>query len=288
MRPIQSKPRPGTELGGYRTREVAELTGLKPAMIRRFVQHGLLEPGRGNTGEFHFSFQDVVLLRTAKGLLDADVSSRRTFAALVKLRERLRAEGGKRPLSAMRIYADGNTVMVRDEDALWDVETGQGQFAFDVEHLAGDVRNLAKRNLAIARESDELDSDDWYNLGLDLEEVAPDKAPEAYVRSINLNPDNADAHVNLGRLYQVRGDLKHAKRHYRHALDAVPEHQLALYNLGTVFDELDELDTAVGYYQQAATIPDAHYNLARIFEVRGDELSYLRHMRRYKSLVETD
>ena len=288
MRPIQSRARDGTDAGGYRTREVAELTGLKPSLIRRFVQHGLIEPTRGRAGEFHFSFQDMVLLRTAKGLLDADVSSRRTLAALTKLRDRLREEGAQRPLSAMRIFADGNTVMVRDEDALWDVETGQGHFAFEVEHLAGDVRKIATRNLAIARASDDLDSDDWYNFGLDLEEVAPEKAPEAYTRSINLNPANADAHVNLGRLYQVRGDLKHAKRHYRLALDAVPEHQLALYNLGTVFDELDELDTAVDYYRQAASIPDAHYNLARIFEVRGDELSYLRHMLRYQSLVEAD
>ncbi|MDE0422101.1 MAG: tetratricopeptide repeat protein [Gammaproteobacteria bacterium] len=288
MRPIPSKARDGTDAGGYRTREVAELTGLKPSLIRRFVQHGLIQPARGRASEFRFSFQDMVLLRTAKGLLDADVTPRRTLAALLKLRDRLREEGAERPLSAMRIFADGNTVVVRDEDTIWDVETGQGHFDFEVEHLAGDVRKIATRNFAIARESDDLDSDDWYNFGLDLEEVAPEKAPEAYTRSINLNPANADAHVNLGRLYQVHGDLKHAKRHYRLALDAVPEHQLALYNLGTVFDELDELDTAVGYYQQASSIPDAHYNLARIFEVRGDELSYLRHMRRYKSLIEND
>ena len=288
MRPIQSKPRGGKEAGGYRTREASDLTGLKPGLIRRFVQHGLIEPTRGKAGEFRFSFQDMVLLRTAKGLLDADLSPRRTFAALAKLRDRLRAEGGDRPLSSMRIFADGNTVVVREEDALWDLETGQGQFAFEVEDLAGDVRKLATRNLSIARESDDLDSDDWYNFGLDLEEVAPEKAPEAYTRAINLNPANADAHVNLGRLYQVRGDLKHAKRHYRLALDSVPGHQLALYNLGTVFDELDELDAAVDYYRQAPSIPDAHYNLARIFEVRGDELSYLRHMRRYKTLLDSD
>ena len=288
MRPIPSKPRDGKETGGYRTREVAELTGLTPSSIRRFVKHGLIGPTRGKAGEFHFTFEDMVLLRTAKGLLDADVSPRRTFAALAKLRDRLREEGADRPLSSMRIFADGNTVVVREDDGIWDVETGQGQFAFDVEVLAGDVRKIATRNLTIARESDDLDSDDWYNFGLDLEEVAPEKAPEAYTRSINLNPENADAHVNLGRLYQVRGDLKHARRHYRLALEAAPEHELALYNLGTVFDELDELDTALGYYRQAPSIPDAHYNLARIFEVQGDELSYLRHMRRYKTLMEAE
>jgi len=278
----------GTHAGGYRTREVAALIGLKPDLIRRVVRRGLLDPTRGSSGEFRFSFQDMVLLRTAKGLLDADVSPRRTFSALAKLRDQLDADGRRKPLSAMRIFADGNNVMVREADSVWDAETGQGRFAFTVEHLAGEVRTIAKRNLAVARDSDELDSDDWYNLGLDLEETSPDKAPEAYTRSIKLNPANADAHVNLGRLYQVHGDLRRAKRHYQLALEAVSEHQLALYNLGTVFDELDELDTAVGYYRRAPHIPDAHYNLARIFEVRGDELAFRRHMRRYRSLVEAD
>ena len=279
---------PAVTQTGYRTREVAQLIGLTPTLIRSAVRRGVIEPSRGKAREFRFSFQDLVLLRTAKGLLDAEVPSRRAFATLAKLRERLNADGRRRPLSAMRIFADGNTVMVREENALWEAETGQGQFAFDVEHLAGEVRTLAKRNLAIARQSDELDSDDWYNLGLDLEETAPDRAPEAYTRSISLNPANADAHVNLGRLFQVRSDLRRAKRHYQLALDTVPQHQLALYNLGTVFDELDELDTAVAYYNQAPQIPDAHYNLARIFEVRGDELAFRRHMRRYQSLVEAE
>ena len=49
-----------------------------------------------------------------------------------------------------------------------------------------------------------LDSDDWYNLGLELEELDPVNAPEAYDRSIGMNPKNADAHVNLGRLFQLR------------------------------------------------------------------------------------
>ena len=115
----------------------------------------------------------------------------------------------------------------------------------------------------------ELDSDDWYNLGLDLEDADPERAPEAYLRAVALDPNNADAHVNLGRLYQLKGHLKPARRCYRKALECVPDHQLALYNLGTLFDELDELDTAAEYYRQALRIPDAHYNLARICEIRG-------------------
>ena len=264
---------------GFRTREAAELSGIKARNIRRFVERGLLVPARGDAGEYRFSFRDMVLLRTAKGLLDADVSSRKAFAALVKLKETVAVDG--KPLTSMRIFADGNAVVIRDDDVLWDAQTGQGRFAFR-DARAGEVRKLAQD---AAQDDTALDSDDWYNLGLDLEEVEPARAPAAYRRAITLDPENADAHVNLGRLFQVRGDLKRAKRHYEKAINAVPAHQLAFYNLGTVFDELEELDSALDYYQRAPSVPDAHYNQARIFELRGDELACVRHMRQYKSLV---
>jgi tetratricopeptide (TPR) repeat protein len=111
---------------------------------------------------------------------------------------------------------------------------------------------------------------------------------EAYGRAIELNPRNADAFVNLGRLLQLQGDLKRAKRHYERALELVPNHQLALYNLGTVFDELSELETASDYYLRAPDVPDAHFNLARIFELLGDELAARRHMRSYRDMVDGD
>ena len=84
----------------------------------------------------------------------------------------------------------------------------------------------------------------------------------------------------------MNGNLKHAKRHYELALTARPGHELAYYNLGTVFDELDEIEKASDYYEKAPAIPDAHYNLARIYELNGDELSALRHMRQYRDLTD--
>ena len=270
-------------MSGYTTHDTSELIGLTESQVRHYVRRGLLAPGRGQRNEYRFSFQDIVLLRTAKGLLDAKVSPRKAYRVLLKLQNEL---DNVKNLAAVRIMADGANVVVKDEDALWNAETGQGHLDFTVRELAGSVANMAERNLIESRDMDDLDSDDWYNLGLDLEEVDPERAPEAYLRAISLDPKNADAHVNLGRLHQLRGNLRRAKQHYRLALDQVDDHQLALYNLGTLFDELDELDTAKNYYQRAESVPDAHYNLARIFELTGDELAALRHMRRYRTLTE--
>ena len=270
-------------MSGYRTREVAELIGLNTDQVRHYVRRSLVQPARGQRGEYRFSFQDVVLMRTAKGLMSASVTTRKAYRALVKLKKEMEQ---KKSLSAVRIYADGTTVMARDDQHVWEVETGQINLDFSRGEIAGTVADIAEQHVQAAIAAEDLDTDEWYNLGLDLDEVDPDKAPDAYKQSIRLDPKNADAHVNLGRLYQLRGDLKHAKRHYELALTARPGHQLAFYNLGTVFDELDETSKAADFYQQAPSIPDAHYNLARIRELQGDEVSALRHMRAYRDLVD--
>ncbi len=270
-------------MSGYTTKEVAELIGLNSDQVRHYVRRKLIHPQRGARGEYRFSFQDVVLLKTAKGLTDTHVSTRKAYRALVKLKKDLQQV---KTLSALRIYADGSSVVVRDDTHVWEVETGQTQLNFVRDDVAASVAEIASKRVADAKRAGDLDTDEWYNLGLDLEEVDPDKAPDAYRQAIRLDPKNADAHVNLGRLYQLRGDLKHAKRHYELALNARPDHQLACYNLGTVFDELNEIVQAADFYQQAPAIPDAHYNLARISELQGDEVNALRHMRHYRDLLD--
>ena len=58
--------------------------------------------------------------------------------------------------------------------------------------------------------------------------------------------------------------------------------------MGTIFDELDELAKASDYYQRAPQVPDAHYNLARIRELEGDEISAQRHMKEYETLLSSE
>ncbi len=282
MKPLASTG--ADEADWYTTREVAGLCGLSEGQVRQYVRRGVLDSARRDGGRYRFSFKDVVLLRTARGLLDANLSVRRTIAALLKLKHGLDAGGS---LASMRISVDGDEVVVREASALWDIDSGQGHLDFDVGAVASEVATLAeKRSFFEGEDFEDLGSDEWYNIGLDLEEMDPKRAPDAYERAIGLDPKNADAHVNLGRLCQLKGDLKSAKRHYQLALEAAPDHQLASYNMGTVFDELDEVETASEHYRRAPDVPDAHYNLARIFELNGDEVSSLRHLRKYRQLLD--
>jgi len=210
--------------------------------------------------------------------MDADVSTREVYRALTKLKAELSTVSS---LASVRIFAEGSNVVVSNDRQSWDVESGQGRFDFDVRELADNVADLANNHVAAAVETEELSSDEWYNLGVDLEELDVGRAPECYRRALKIDPENADAHVNLGRLYQLEGDFRKAKKHYGLAMAVASEHQLAHYNLGTLYDELQELEQAAEHYRMASELPDAHYNLARIFRLQGNQVSAHRHMQLY-------
>ena len=54
--------------GGYTARDVSQIVGVTVPRIRAFVRAGFLEPRYGARGEYRFTLQDLVLMRTAKAL----------------------------------------------------------------------------------------------------------------------------------------------------------------------------------------------------------------------------
>src|SRR6266852_8006877 len=109
-------------MSGYAAREVAKMLGLSVGQVRAYVRAGFLEPLRGPRGELRFSFQDLVLLRTAQGLVSARIAPRRVRAALRKLRSEL-PEG--RTLRDVHIRAEGDRIVVGDGARKWSAEDGQ-------------------------------------------------------------------------------------------------------------------------------------------------------------------
>src|SRR5262249_61683870 len=120
---------------------------LSPAQVRSYVRSGFLAPARGSRGEMRFSFQDLVLLRTAKGLLAAHVPTRRVRRALIRLREQL-PEG--RPLSGVHITAEQGRAVVRDGAAAWQAAPGQELFDFDVADPASEGCPVNRRSCEYA------------------------------------------------------------------------------------------------------------------------------------------
>ncbi|MDX1387769.1 MAG: tetratricopeptide repeat protein [Acidobacteriota bacterium] len=275
---------------GYSARDVAKLLDMPMDQIRSFAREGFLEPDRGPRGEYRFTFQDLVLLRTAKGLIASRIPPRKVRSALRSLRDRLPSG---RPLTAVQIAAQGDHIVVRDGRTLWNPDSGQVEFDFEVSELAEKVAPLARRAAEEAREAEEeVDADDWFDLGCDLEAGAPDQARDSYRRCLELDPDHIEAHLNLGRLLHEAGQLAAALAHYRQALGRRPDYATAAFNLGVVLEDLGRREEATAAYATAIKadpkLADAYYNIARLLEYAGRKAEALEHLKTYRQLIGQD
>jgi DNA-binding transcriptional MerR regulator len=260
---------------GFRTREVAELIGMSPPQVRAFARTGLLRPARGPRRAYFFTFQDLVLLRTAKHLQRDRISARRVRRALLTLARQLPPG---RPLTEVRVTADEHRILASDRGATWNPETGQLLLTFETPAPGTAVRPVPTGPTAAA----------YYRLGCELEVGAPSEAREAYAMAIRLDPTHAGAHVNLGRMDQAEGLLLQAIDHYCAALDHDPEHATAAFNLGSAFSDLGWTAKAIGAYARALrldpSLADAHYNLALLYERLGRQADAIQHLRHYRAL----
>src|SRR2546429_2487684 len=198
---------------GYTTEEVARLLGLSPAQIRSYTRAAFLSPARaaGGRGELRFAFQDLVLLRAAKGLMAARIPAAKIRGSLRRLKQQL-PRG--RALSELRITAEGHRVVARDGALAWNPDSGQLVLDFDVATLAERAAPLARRQAAAARRvEDDLDAEQWFDLGLELEVSAPEDARDAYRRARAARPPPAPGPGDPGRLLGETGRPEEAAKH---------------------------------------------------------------------------
>lgn len=262
------------------------MLGLKPERIRALARQPFLSAHKDDRGHWRFDFGDLVVLRTARDLLESGVPWARVRRALAHLRETL-PQG--RPLTAVRIVANGNRVVVEDDQQAWDAESEQILLRFRVADLAEEVAPIAREQV-IRTGTGYADAHDWYELGCQLEPHSPEKAREAYQKTLALDDTHADAHINLGRLLHEYGRVPEAEHHYRRALELRPGDVTALFNLGVALEDLGRLREATVAYRQAilgdARHADAHFNLAGVLERIGEKRSAVRHLKTYRELVD--
>jgi tetratricopeptide (TPR) repeat protein len=273
---------------GYTTEEVARLLGLSPAQIRSYTRAGFLSPARGARGDLRFSFQDLVLLRAAKGLMAARIPASKVRGSLRRLKQQL-PRG--RALSELRITAEGHRVVARDGAVAWNPESGQLVLDFDVATLAQRAAPLARRQAAAARRVEEdLDAEQWFELGLELEVSEPGEGRDAYRRALELDPHHAGAHVNLGRLLVDAERAEEAETHFRAVLADHPDDATAWFNLGIALEDRRRPNEAIKAYEQAIAadrrLADAYFNLARLYEQAGKRAAALRNLSKYRLLTE--
>jgi tetratricopeptide (TPR) repeat protein len=96
----------------------------------------------------------------------------------------------------------------------------------------------------------------YNNMALVLASVGRNReAIEHYSEALRINPNYADAHINLGAVLARQGKIAEATRHYFEALRAKPNFAQAHYNMGNFLLAQGEIDAAVSRYSKAV-----HFN----------------------------
>ncbi len=230
-------------------REVQKMLRLSRSTIRTLVRAGFVSPTRGPRNALQFSFQDLIVLRTAQALVAANVSTRRIARSMKELRRHLPES---MPLSGLSIAADADRVVVREGGSRWRADSGQYLLAFEGSPSDGSLSVLERpapaaeaptsyieRGSAL-HEAGRLDEAErayreglaacgdhpllLFNLGVVLEDLGrQEDAVAVYERALGIDGAFADCHYNAALLYEALGKPQKAIR-ARQAAKGDPAH----------------------------------------------------------------
>lgn len=278
----------------YSVRDVERVLRLSRSTVRGLIDVGFVKPTRGPRRELQFSFQDMIVLRAARALIDAKVPRRRILRSLEDLRRHL---PDSVPLSGLSICAVGDRVVVRDGKTQFQVDDGQYLLGLDVSVEDGELRVVEhkevddKRKVASAQATGPT-AEDLFDEALQVEDTDPRGAQKLYERVVGLDPENVGAWINLGRLLHQRGETRQAESVYHRARTACGPDPTLMFNLGVLMDDLGRTGPAIEAYQAAIgedpNLADCHYNLARLYESLGQPQHAIRHLGQYRRLVSSE
>ncbi|MFC5499284.1 tetratricopeptide repeat protein [Caenimonas terrae] len=273
---------PADDSSTFTLARVQAMLGLSRRIVAGLIDAGFVAPTRGRRNEWRFTFQDLMLLRTAHALQAQHIAPRRILRSLARLKATLPAE---LPLAGLRITAIGADVAVRDRDGRWQADSGQLLLDFEVAPVAGSVTILERH---ASPQDDQGEARVLFERGQSLEATDPAAAEAAYLQALALAPGLEDAYLNLGVLLAEAGRFSELVRLCDAALDHCAGSALLHFNRAVALDHLQRLEeAAAGYERSLALDPqlaDAHFNLAQLHQEAGDERGALRHFSAYRRL----
>lgn len=270
----------------YGARDVERLLGLNRGTIRSLIDAGFVTPERGPRNAWRFSFQDLIVLRTAQALVAAKVPARRITRSLRDLRRQL---PDSMPLSGLSIGAVGERVVVREGGGRWQADSGQYLLDFTPGTDSLFRESKPREPEFSERNKESVPGAGWFERGLALEGSDVKAALQAYAKAIAEDPKHVDAHVNMALLLHEAGRLAEAERAYRAAIDACGNDALLLFNFAVLLEDMARVPQAVHAYEAALRadprMADGYYNLALLYERLGKPREALRNMSQYRRLT---
>ncbi len=260
----------------YQRSDLLRILRLSPRQLLNWEKAGLIA-----TAET-YSFFDLLQIKKVR-----DLCAQRVRPTVI--RESLQAmqrqvAGMENPLVEASTYSTGHRIVFRHEGKA--LEPIAGQFVMD---FAPEEKVVETRIHPIEPQREEAAAE-LFARGVALEEnpTTQLEAVAVYEKVLQLDPNHAAAHINLGTLYYNRQEYTRAEKHYRKAIEVDPRYALAYFDLGNVLDETGRVPDAIAAYKTALvlapTYADAHYNLALAYEKIREPRRALPHWRAYVRL----
>jgi DNA-binding transcriptional MerR regulator len=283
----------------YSAREAARILQTTEAQVRAWARAGGIVPEPGASGSPEFTFQQLLLLRTTRGLYEAGVPPGQVRRVWASLRRQLTDD---LPLTSIRILADGRRAVAWDGHAPWQPDSGQFVLDFDAGEIAEragvtEESKVATLSMVVPLATEEkpvvsaagpepepasLTAEQWFHIACELDGISPLEAQHAYLQALRMDPEYADAHVNLGRLLHEAGELGRAEAYYRKAAEHAPDDSTIPYNLAVLLEDRGRPEEAILAYRRAievdAEAADAHYNLGLLLDSLGRRSEAMRHL----------
>jgi tetratricopeptide (TPR) repeat protein len=266
---------------GYSVREVEKLVHLPRSTIRSLVEAGFVSPSRGPRNAWRFSFQDLIVLRTAQALAAAKVPRKRITRSVRELRRHLPES---MPLSGLSISAEADSVVVKEGARCWQAESGQYLLAFEGDPADGTLSVLERHGA-----EPPASAQDWFDRGAALETQDTEAAIAAYTQAVAADPRLLKARINWGCLLHETRRFGEAERVYRDAIRSSGNDPMLLYDLGVLLDDMGRKKEAMEAYEAALRgdprFADCHFNLSLLYEDLKRPREAIQHMAEYRRLT---
>ena len=133
----------------------------------------------------------------------------------------------------------------------------------------------------------------WTSLGKMYLDMGKElEAESAFIVALNLSPDLAFVHNQIGVIKQRKGDHTAARESYQKAIDGNYRSPGVFCNLGVAYANEGKRDEARQAYLQALSLrPDlaiAHYHLGNLYREQGNKVSALDHYRAFLRYWKSD
>jgi tetratricopeptide (TPR) repeat protein len=266
----------------YRREDLLRILRLTVRQLASWEKAGLVAAAET------YSFFDLLQIKKVRDLCAKKVRPaviRQSLEAMQK-----QVAGMENPLLEAGTAATGHRVTFRHQGRLLEPIAGQFVFDFSPQQKVVASKSPVKPLPPPPQEREPVDVASLFAKGIALEEDTRthSEAIATYLKVLELEPNHAAAHINVGTLYYNRQEFGLAEKHYRYAIEADPRYALAYFDLGNVLDETGRVEEAIQSYkialQLAPTYADAHYNVALAFEKMKQPRKALAHWRAYVKL----